>query len=107
VARVPESILSRVRSIRAPLSRHGQVVGTYLFGSFAWGHPDADSDIDVAAFVEGVEAWAPRLRASVIAEIQRAVGDDVELHLFPAGSLLAPPRASLAQLVVEKGLPVE
>ncbi|MHB8766591.1 MAG: nucleotidyltransferase domain-containing protein [Deferrisomatales bacterium] len=93
--------------MHAPLSRHGRVLGTYVFGSYAWGEPDADSDVDVAVFVEGVETWDPRRRASVVAEVQGAVGDDVELHLFPAGALASPPRASLAQLVVNKGVPVD
>lgn len=104
--RIPEPVLNRVRQIRAPLSRHGAVVATYVFGSFAWGHPRADSDIDVAAFVEGVETWDLRRRAAVIAEVQGIVGDDVELHLLPAASATNPARASLARLVVEKGVAV-
>lgn len=105
MARIPEPVLSRVRQIREPLGRHGAVVATYVFGSFAWGQPHADSDIDVAAFVEGVETWGPRRRAAVIAEVQRLVGDDVEIHLLPAASAANPAPASLARLVVEKGVP--
>lgn len=107
MARVSQAVLNRVRQIRVPLSHHGKVLRTYLFGSLVWGQPTPDSDIDVAVFVDGVEKWDPRRRASVIAEVQQAVGDDVELHLFPGASLSNPARAGLARLILDKGVPVD
>jgi predicted nucleotidyltransferase len=106
MAGVSEKILERVRRIGDPLCRHGSVVATYVFGSQAWGIPDEESDVDVAAFLEGAEGWDLRKRASVVAEVQRALGDDIELHLFSASVLRSPPLASLAKLIVEKGIRV-
>jgi len=107
MAALSEPVLNRVRRIRAPMSRFGTVLGTYVFGSFASGQPGADSDLDVAVFVEGVESWGPRRRAAAIAEVQRVVGDDVELHLLPGLSLKSPPRASLALHVLKQGISVD
>ncbi len=107
MAELADPVLTRVRQIRGPLSRFGTVLGTYVFGSFASGQPGADSDIDVAVFVEGVESWGPRRRAAAIAEVQRVVGDDVELHLLPGPSLRNPPRASLARHVLQQGVLVD
>jgi len=54
------------------------------------GEADADSDIDLAAFIEGADAWDIRERARVVCLVQREAGDHVELHLFPATALTDP-----------------
>ncbi|MDF1554092.1 MAG: nucleotidyltransferase domain-containing protein [Deferrisomatales bacterium] len=107
MAEVPVGLTLRVRPVRSIVSRYGTVVGTFLFGSHAWGTPTDDSDIDVAAFVEGGETWALNTRAKIIAETQRLLGDDIELHIFPGYMLAHPPAASLARKIVEQGVRID
>jgi len=44
--------------------------------------------------------------ARTSAEVQREVGDDVELHYFPAGQLNNPETASFAAFVITHGRPI-
>ncbi|MBI5442550.1 MAG: hypothetical protein HY900_15215 [Deltaproteobacteria bacterium] len=60
----------------------------------------------MAAFVVGAKNWDLRKRAQIVAEVQGAAGDDIELHRFPASLLPTPPHASPARLFVSKGIPV-
>ena len=39
------------------LARRGTVIAAYVFGSHVTGRADEWSDIDVAAFMEGIESW--------------------------------------------------
>lgn len=48
------------------LTRLGVVRAAYVFGSHVGGTADAWSDIDVAAFIEGLEHWDIRKHATVI-----------------------------------------
>jgi predicted nucleotidyltransferase len=56
-----------------------QVRAGYVFGSHVDGTPDAYSDIDLAVFVEGLEAWDIFQRADMTALVQGEVGDNIEL----------------------------
>ena len=85
------------------LSRTARVRGAYVFGSHLEGKADTWSDIDIAVFVEGVESWDVRQRARAAASVQKEVGDDVELHIFPADALISPPPASFAAYVIRHG----
>ena len=85
------------------LARLGAVRAAYVFGSHVEGTADAWSDIDVAAFVEGVEHWDIQKRAEVMALVMEEAGSDVEAHLFPASTLDNPPRGGFAEYVVRHG----
>lgn len=85
------------------LERHARVAAAYLFGSHVDGEADADSDIDLAAFIEGADAWDIRERARVVCLVQREAGDHVELHLFPATALTDAEPASFAAYVQRHG----
>ena len=107
MAAIPVALTKRVQPVHSIVGQYGTVVGTFLFGSYAWGTPTDDSDIDVAAFVEGAETWGLRARAEIIAETQRQLGDDIELHVFPGDMLGQPPVASLARKIVEQGIRID
>jgi len=49
------------------LARLGVVRAAYVFGSHVEGEADAWSDIDLAAFMEGVEHWDIQKRAQAMA----------------------------------------
>jgi predicted nucleotidyltransferase len=88
------------------LQKMGGLRRVYVFGSHVEGRATRWSDIDLAAFVDGVETWDLRRRAQVMARIQREAGLDVETHLFPASALAMPDRASFAAYVIQNGLRV-
>jgi predicted nucleotidyltransferase len=54
-----------------------KVCAGYVFGSHIDGTPDAYSDIDLAVFVEGLEAWEMFRRADLTTLVQDEVGDDI------------------------------
>lgn len=85
------------------LARLGAVRAAHVFGSHVEGTADVWSDIDVAAFVEGVEHWDIQKRAEAMAMVMEEAGSDVEAHLFPASALDNPPRGGFAEYVVRHG----
>lgn len=94
-----------VQALRV-LALHMKVCAGYVFGSHVDGTPDAYSDIDLAVFVEDLEAWDIFQRADITALVQSEVGDDIELHYFPAPALEASDPASFAAYVLHHGLPI-
>ena len=86
------------------LARLGDVRATYVFGSHAEGRSGPWSDIDVAAFMEGVEGWDMRKRAKAMALVNAEVGSDVEAHLFPISALENPERGGFAEYVLQHGV---
>jgi len=93
------------RAVRV-LVPHVKIRAAYVFGSHVDGTPDAYSDIDLAVFVEDMEAWDLFRRAEMTARVQGEVGDDIELHYFAAQALASPDPASFVAHVVGHGLPI-
>ncbi len=89
------------------LSRQGNIRAVYIFGSHIEGSPGRWSDIDVAVFIEGVETWDIRRRARAMAQVQREVGFDVEVHLFPASAHESPDPAGFAEYIQRHGVKIE
>lgn len=85
------------------LARLGVVRAAYVFGSHVEGTADSWSDIDVAAFIDGLERWDIRRRATAMALVMEEAGADVEAHLFPASALANPAPASFAQYILRHG----
>jgi predicted nucleotidyltransferase len=94
-----------VQALRV-LSQHMTVCAGYVFGPHVDGTPDAHSDIDLAVFVAGLEAWDIFQRADMTALVQGEVGDDMELHYFSAHALTSSDPASFAAYVLQHGLPI-
>lgn len=103
---VDRAIEDRAAAAVKILSRQGVVRAAYIFGSQAEGTADAWSDIDVAAFIEGLEGWDIRKRAQVMALVMEEAGSNVEAHLFPASVLDDPPRGGFAEYILQHGIPV-
>jgi len=98
--------MSRAAEALGVLSRHASVAAAFLFGSQVDGNATADSDIDLAAFIEGAEEWGLRQRTRVIVLVQREAGHDIELHIFPASALEHCEPASFAAYVQKHGIKV-
>jgi len=107
VAVIDAVVNERVRKVVDFLSQFGRVRAAYLFGSHANGTADADSDIDIAAFIEGAEGWDLDKRLRVAAETQKNLGDDLELHFFSATVADTALPGSFATFVQRSGVRVE
>jgi len=88
------------------VSRLAHVTRAYLFGSQVEGRADRWSDIDVAVFIEGLEKWNLHDRARASAQVQKEVGDDVEVHFLPAQALQEHDPAGFAAWVMAHGVEV-
>jgi len=97
-------VTQRAQAAATTLARHGTLRAIYLFGSHAEGRAHQWSDIDLGAFIDGVENWDMQRRAKVMAAVMQEVGSDVEAHLFPASALHNPAPASLAAYVLNHGI---
>ncbi len=86
------------------LGRLGPVRAAYVFGSHAEGRAHAWSDIDVAAFMEGIESWDIQRRARAMVQVQEEAGLDVEAHLFSDAPLDHPEAGSFAEYILQHGV---
>lgn len=86
------------------LGREGVVRAAYVFGSHVDGRADRWSDIDVAAFMDGVGSWDIWRRTRAIVRVQKEVGFDVEPHLFPAAALQDAEAGSFAAEILHHGV---
>ena len=99
-AEVETRALAAVRT----LERLASVRAAFVFGSHVEGRSDRWSDIEVAAFMEGIENWDIRRRATAMAMVMEEAGSDVEAHLFPASSLEDPPSGGFAEYILRNGV---
>jgi predicted nucleotidyltransferase len=106
MAVLADLIERRARKAVHVLSRYARVRAAYIFGSHTTATSDSDSDIDIAAFVEGAEDWDLYRRAEMSALVQKEAGDDVELHFFRAEDLDNPVPGSFASFVLQNGEPI-
>ena len=97
------AIGKRALAATQTLARLGAVRAAYIFGSHAQGTADAWSDIDLAAFIEGLEHWDIRQRATAMALVMEEAGSDVEAHLFAASTLDNPPAGGFAEYILRHG----
>jgi predicted nucleotidyltransferase len=104
MAAIRDIVKQRAQEAIALLSDYGSVRAAFLFGSQINGHADDFSDVDIAAFIEGLESWNLDRQIRVTIEVQKRVGDDIELHFFPAESLKNPLPASFAEYVQAVGI---
>ncbi|MBZ0170406.1 Nucleotidyltransferase domain protein [Candidatus Methylomirabilis lanthanidiphila] len=106
MAAIDPVIERRSRYAVEVLSRYAPVAAAYLFGSRVEGSANEWSDIDLAAFLEGIESWDVTTRAHTAALVQKEAGDDIELHFFPARSLHQPEPASFAAYILGHGVAI-
>ena len=101
---VDAQVEDRARAAVKTLARLGVVRAAYLFGSHVDGTAHVWSDIDVAAFMDGLEHWDIRRRATAMALVMEEAGSHVEAHLFPAAALDDPPPGSFAEYILRHGI---
>ncbi len=100
---ISPTVMRRAQEAVRLLSRLGRVRAAYVFGSHVDGNPGPWSDIDIAAFMEGVEQWDIPRRAQAMVLVQKEAGADVEVHLFPASAANDPPPGSFAHYILRHG----
>ncbi|MBN1594274.1 MAG: nucleotidyltransferase domain-containing protein [Candidatus Coatesbacteria bacterium] len=104
---VDDRIIDRARAALTVIAREARIRAAFLFGSYVEGEADEFSDIDIAAFIDGLENWDLNRRMREAIEPQREVGDDIELHFFPAELLVNPPKASFAAYIQNHGVKID
>ena len=94
------------RKTLAELARRIPLRCAYLFGSYATGTADEDSDIDLAVFSPAVEAMSVEEKVSLIAEVGHSVKEPVEIHLMSDRLLQDATAADFAGFVSAHGCKV-
>ena len=97
-------IENRALAAARTLARLGTVRAVYVFGSLVEGSADRWSDIDVAAFMEGIENWDILQRARAMALVMEEAGSAVEAHLYPVSALVNPGQGSFAEYILRHGV---
>jgi predicted nucleotidyltransferase len=97
VASLDDKIKQRALDAIRVLNQLARVRAAYVFGSHVEGNADKWSDIDIAAFMEGIESWDIRRRARAMGVVQKEAGLDIEAHLFPESVLDHPPQAGFVE----------
>lgn len=100
-------VIRRARAAVDALSRIGMVRAAYIFGSYVNGRADEWSDIDVAAFMDGIDSLDLWQRAGVIAGVQKEIGCDIEPHLFSTSSFETPSKGSFAAHIINHGIRID
>jgi len=104
VATLDAEVARRAVAAAKALGRQGVVRAAYVFGSHVDGRPNRWSDIDLAAFMDGLGSWDIWRRTRAIVKVQKEVGFDVEPHLFPASALHDAEAGSFAADVLRRGV---
>lgn len=106
MAEINPDVMRRAKAVAPILQRFGRVRCVILFGSHVDGHPDEYSDIDIAAFMDGVETWDVDQRVKARTAVQKELGLEMEVHFYPTFVLASPPPASFPEFVIEHGVRV-
>jgi predicted nucleotidyltransferase len=100
-------IQQRVKQALAVVSRCALVRAAYVFGSQVEGTATEWSDIDIAVFIENGNEWDLVKRVKTAVAVMKEAGDDIEIHFFPAESLVNPDPASFAAFIMQNGVRVD
>lgn len=107
MAAVNLEVTKQAEKAIAALTAYAKVRAAYLFGSQTQGTATERSDVDIAAFIENYsEEWDLKRIVNTMALVQQEVGDEIELHFFPAESYSNPNRASFAEYIMKTGVPI-
>jgi predicted nucleotidyltransferase len=106
MAQLNPLIDQRTHAALRAVSRLAPVARAYLFGSHVEGKADRWSDIDLAVFIEDWGKWDLHDRARASAQVQKEVGDDVEVHFLPAQTLQQGDPAGFAAWIIAHGIEV-
>lgn len=81
------------------------IQAAFLFGSYAEGHADDDSDIDLAVFSSAVDRMSLEERIDLVSRVELAVRAPMEIHLFSERLLRDSTPADFAGFVRTTGVP--
>ena len=101
-----DAVITKAARAVEVLGRRTTVSAAYLFGSQVDGRADADSDIDLAVFVDGADEWDIHRLVELDMLVQREVGNDIEMHFFSATAFENSEPASFATYVKKHGVRV-
>jgi predicted nucleotidyltransferase len=101
---IEDKIKHKAMVAQQTLSRLGPVRAIYLFGSQIDGRADKWSDIDLAAFLDGVENWDFFQVSHATGLVMKEAGVDVEAHFFPSSQLDHPEKGSFADYILKHGV---
>ncbi len=104
MVKLDQKLEERALEAVAVVARFGTVVRAYIFGSQVDGRADEYSDVDVGIFVDGIENWSFEHRVEVAIKVYNEVGDDMEVHFFPAWKVDKFDPAGFAAWVMEHGV---
>ena len=85
------------------LSRHIHVEQLILFGSYIYGSPREDSDIDIAVISEDFNKMSIWDKISLLAQTSVAVDSRIELIAFTSKDYSQPENGSLLKEIKDKG----
>lgn len=104
MAGIDPQVAEKAKAALKVLSRKMEVDRVYLFGSQVEGRADEWSDIDLAVFVDDLDTWSLTDRVGAVVEVQREVGDDLEVHFLPSSSARQQVPASFATWILAHGI---
>lgn len=104
MAGIDPGVAEKARAALEVLSHITEVDRAYLFGSQVEGRADEWSDIDLAVFIEDLDSWSLKDRLVAAVEVQKEVGDDVEVHFLPSSAARQPTPASFAAWILGHGV---
>lgn len=107
VAVLDAEVKRRALAARESLERMGTVRAVYVFGSHVNGSADQWSDIDVAAFMDGIDDWSIQRPVRAMTQVQRDAGLDIEAHLFPDRVRCHPQRGSFSEYILKHGVRID
>jgi len=107
MAPLDADVKQRALAARQTLARFGTVRAVYVFGSRVSGSADQWSDIDVAAFMDGIDNWDLQRRARAMTQVQQEAGLNVEAHIFPDTARRHPQRGSFAEHILKHGVHID
>ena len=97
---VPEQIAKEVVNF---LSNYIRIDRLILFGSYGYGNPRKDSDLDIAVISEDFERMSILEKMELFSKVAVVVDSRVELKGFSENEFLNPESGSILELIKNKG----
>ena len=97
----------RALAAQKTLAHLGTVRAVYVFGSHVDGSANEWSDIDVTAFMDGIDDRDVQRCARAMTEVQREAGLEVEAHILPDTARRHPQSGSFAERILKYGVRID
>ena len=103
MAEIKPEIMKAVQDVITRLRERFVLDAVYIFGSHVTGTPDEYSDIDIAAFAEGVDKLSLPEKIDEIVTVQMKVKAPVEIHLYDSSRLKEARPTNIYGHIIETG----